>query len=135
MRAKAIKAFSSSYNGNVEQGQIIELPTHVALQMADMGMVELIRTSEKAPDPLDNGAAKQSVSSPAAPVSQPNKSSTSKVSAESSQSTPLTSSPRGVTQSTQQTESGGKDTTTKRRTRRKSGAATKTAKSTTDSAE
>lgn len=135
MRVRAIKSFSSSYNGNVDQGQIIELPTHVAIQMQAMGMVELIRTSEKHNDPLASGAAKQSASSPAAPVSQPSKSNTSEASVESSQSTPLTSSRRGAMQSTQPTVSGGSDTTKKRRARRKSGAATKTASTNTDSTE
>lgn len=128
MRARALKAFSSSYNGNVTQGQILELPTDVAIQMEGFGMVELIRTTESQPSPLADGPMKQSVSSQAAPVSQPSKSNTSEASAELSPSTPATKSPRGATLSTQPTASGGSDTTTKRRKSRKSGAVIGTVK-------
>lgn len=128
MRARALKDFSSSYNGNVTAGQIIELPTDVAIQMEGFGMIELIRTTESQPSPLVDGPVKQSVSSRVAPASQESKLSTSKESAELSPSTQATKSPLGVTSSTPQTESGGSSTTAKRRRSRKSGAVTGTAK-------
>lgn len=128
MRVRAIKAFSSSYNGNVTPGQIFEVPTDTAIQMQGHGLVELIRTTEQAKRPLDSGTEKPSASSQADQASLESKSNTSEESAESSPSTAASSSPRGVTQSTQPTEYGGKGTTTKRRKGRKSGAQTSGAK-------
>lgn len=132
MRVRAIKSFSSSYNGNVSPGQIFEVPTDTAIQMQGFGLVELIRTTEQTKRPLDGGTEKPSASSQAGQASQESKSNTSEESAESSQSTQATSSRHGVMQSTQQTGYGGKGTTTKRRKGRKSGARTSGAKSSTD---
>lgn len=124
MDLKAKKSFSNGYTGNVHPGQMLyDVPHHVAVHFVENDLCEFVG-ARAADNPLANGPANASLSSPAGQVSHQNTVNTSasgesKAPAEQSQSTQPASAPRGQTQSTPTTGHGGSDTPKKRRGRPK----------------
>ncbi len=126
IKAKALKSFSSSYNGNVTVGDFIELPESPAIQMAEAGLIQLLRGGKPEDNPFGgSGEARQSQSSPAGQASKKRSVITSESFAKPSQSTQVSEPSADQIASTQSIEHGGESTQKKPRKTRKSGRATR----------
>lgn len=122
MLVKALKDFSSVYNGNVVSGAVFEMPLGIAIQMQEFGLVELIGGETAQPKKPE---AQPSASLQAGQASQKNSADTLSEPGQTADAQSLPSIPQesqgqdSATTYTQPITSGGESTKKKGRPKRK----------------